>query len=56
MISDNEFVIKGFVASPDGSQIIHAEAKGEKADFYKLAKVLSQMLIDKGAKDILSSL
>lgn len=55
-ISDNEFVIKGFVASPDGSQIIHAEAKGEKADFYKLAKVLSQMLIDKGAKDILSSL
>ena len=55
-ISDNELIINGFVASPDGSKIIHAEAKGEKSDFYKLGKALSQILIDKGAKDILSSL
>ena len=53
-ISGNELVIKGFVAAPDGSQIIHAEAKGEKSDFYKLGKSLSQLLIDKGAMDILS--
>ena len=53
-ISGNELVIKGFVATPDGSQIIHAEAKGEKSDFYKLGKSLSQLLIDKGAMDILS--
>jgi len=55
-ISDNKFIIKGFVASPDGSQIIHAEVKGEKSDFYSLGQALSQILIDKGAKDILSSL
>ena len=55
-ISDNKFVIKGFVAMPDGSKIIHAEVKGQKSDFYKLGKALSQILIDKGAKDILSSL
>ena len=55
-ISGNEFSIKGFVASPDGTQIIHAEAKGIKSDFYKLGIELSQILIDKGAKDILSDL
>jgi hydroxymethylbilane synthase len=55
-ISKNDFTIKAFVASPDGSQIIHAEVKGLKSDFYKLGKELSQILIDKGAKDILSGL
>ena len=55
-ISNDDFIIKGFVASPDGSQIIHAETKGNKSDFYKLGEALSQILIDKGAKDILSSL
>ena len=40
------------MASPDGTQIIHAEAKGIKSDFYKLGIELSQILIDKGAKDI----
>ena len=54
-ISNNDFIIKGFVASPDGTQIIYAEKKGNKSDFYKLGKGLSQILIDKGAKDILSS-
>ena len=55
-ISNDDFIIKGFVASPDGTQIIYAEKKGNKSDFYKLGKGLSQILIDKGAKDILSSL
>ena len=55
-IYKNDFTIKAFVASPDGSQIIHAEVKGLKSDFYKLGKELSQILIDKGAKDILSGL
>ena len=54
-ISNDDFIIKGFVASPDGTQIIYAEKKGNKSDFYKLGKGLSQILIDKGAKDILSS-
>jgi len=55
-ISNNDFIIKGFVASPDGTQIIYAETKGDKSDFYKLGEDLSQILIDKGAMDILSSL
>ena len=55
-ISNNDFIIKGFVASPDGAQIIYAETKGNKSDFYKLGETLSQILIDKGARDILSSL
>jgi hydroxymethylbilane synthase len=55
-ISNNDLSIKGFVAKPDGSKIIHAEIKGEKTDFYKLGKSLSQLLIDKGAMDILSGL
>ena len=55
-ISNNDFIIKGFVASPDGAQIIYAEKKGNKSDFYKLGEALSQILIDKGARDILSSL
>ena len=55
-ISSNEFIIKGFVASPDGSRIVHGEISGNKLDFYKLGEALSQILIDKGAKDILSSL
>ena len=55
-ISNNDFFIKGFVASPDGTQIVYAETKGNKSDFYKLGEALSQILIDKGAKDILSSL
>ncbi len=55
-ISNNDFIIKGFVASPDGTQIVYAEKKGNKSDFYKLGEALSQILIDKGAKDILSSL
>jgi hydroxymethylbilane synthase len=55
-IFNNDFIIKGFVASPDGAQIIYAETKGDKSDFYKLGEALSQILIDKGARDILSSL
>ena len=55
-ISNNDFIIKGFVASTDGTQIVYAETKGNKSDFYKLGETLSQILIDKGAKDILSSL
>ena len=55
-ISKNNFIIKGFVAKPDGSKIIHAEKSGNKSDFYKLGEDLGKILIDKGAKDILSNI
>jgi len=54
IIKDN-FLIKGFVAKPDGSEIIHAEKSGSKSDFYKLGEALSETLIAKGAKEILAN-
>ena len=36
--------------------LLEAEMKGVKADFYKLGESLSQLLIDQGAKTLLSSL
>ena len=55
-ISENNLIIQGFVALPDGSKIIRAESMGEKSEFYKIGKTLSQLLIDKGAKEILSKI
>ncbi len=39
-----------------GQKIIRAESMGEKSEFYKIGKTLSQLLIDKGAKEILSKI
>ena len=55
-ISKNNLIIQGFVALPDGSKIIRAESMGEKSEFYKIGETLSQLLIDKGAKEILSKI
>lgn len=55
-IAGNDMVINGFVASPNGEKIIHAEIKGNKIDFYKLGESLSKLLIDQGAKELLSEL
>ena len=54
-INNDTFSIKGFVAKPDGSEIIYAEKNGSKSDFYKLGEALSETLIAKGAKEILSN-
>ena len=55
-ISKNNLIIHGFVALPDGSKIIRAKSMGEKSEFYKIGETLSQLLIDKGAKEILSKI
>ncbi len=54
-INNDTFTIKGFVAKPDGSEIIRAEKHGSKSDFYILGEALSKTLIAKGAKKILSN-
>lgn len=55
-INEDNFSIKGFVSKPDGSEIIYAEKNGLKSEFYKLGEALGEALIEKGAKDILSTL
>lgn len=55
-IEKENLIINGFVATPDGNHFIHAETKGDKAQFYSLGESLSQLLIDQGAKELLSEL
>ena len=55
-IEKESLIINGFVATPDGNHFIHAETKGVKAQFYSLGESLSQLLIDQGAKELLSEL
>ena len=55
-INEDDLIIKGFVASPDGNQFIHAETRGNKGQFYTLGESLSQLLIDRGAKELLAEL
>ena len=55
-IEKESLIINGFVATPDGNHLIHAETKGDKAQFYSLGESLSQLLIDQGAKELLSEL
>ena len=55
-IEKESLIINGFVATPDGNHFIHAETKGDKAQFYSIGESLSQLLIDQGAKELLSEL
>ena len=55
-IEKESLIINGFVATPNGNHFIHAETKGDKAQFYSLGESLSQLLIDQGAKELLSEL
>ena len=55
-IEKESLIINGFVATPDGNHFIHAETKGDKAQFYSLGESLSQLLIDQGARELLSEL
>ena len=55
-IEKESLIINGFVATPNGNHFIHAETKGDKAQFYSLGESLSQLLIYQGAKELLSEL
>ena len=55
-IEKESLIINGFVATPNGNHFIHAETNGDEAQFYSLGESLSQLLIDQGAKELLSEL
>lgn len=52
-IKNNKIYMYGFVATPDGSQIIFSETDGPSAKPEDVGKKLSQLLIAQGARKIL---
>ena len=52
-ITNNKIYMHGFVATPDGSQIIFSETNGPSDNPENVGKKLSQLLIAQGAKKIL---
>ena len=52
-IRENKIYMHGFVATPDGSQIIFSETNGPSDSPEDVGKKLSQLLIAQGAKKIL---
>jgi hydroxymethylbilane synthase len=52
-IKDNKIYMRGFVGTPDGSQIIFSEANGPSDKPEYVGEKLSQLLIAQGAKKIL---
>jgi len=52
-IKGNKIYMRGFVATPDGSQIIFSETSGPSDNPENVGKELSQLLIAQGAKKIL---
>lgn len=53
---NNEIYIRGFVASPDGSEMLRESIKGDAKDPETLGQQLAQRLRDRGADQILSAL
>ncbi len=54
--SGNTLVMRGFVATIDGSEILRADVSGEAADAEALGRLLADRLIAQGAERILSAL
>ena len=52
-IKDNKIYMRGFVATPDGSQIIFSETNGPLDNPENVGQKLSQLLIAQGARKIL---
>jgi hydroxymethylbilane synthase len=48
--------LRGFVATPDGKQIVSAELRGAPADDESIGRILAQMLRDQGADAILEKI
>lgn len=54
-IEDGKLFLLGLVASPDGSEVIRAEAEGPAADAGALGRALGAALLERGAKRILEA-
>jgi hydroxymethylbilane synthase len=54
-IEGGRLCLLGVVASPDGSEVIRAEAEGPAADAEALGRALGAALLERGAKQILEA-
>lgn len=55
-IDGNELWLRGLVASPDGKQVVSADARGHCNEAIDLGVKVAEMLLFRGAADILQSL
>ncbi len=55
-INKSELVLSGFVATPDGRQMLRASMRGKRKDAEKLGTALAENLLKLGAEAILASL
>ena len=56
VLENGELWLRGFVATPDGQQIVSAELRGAPDDDESIGRILAQMLRDQGADAILEKL
>lgn len=55
-LKGQEITLRGLVGSADGSQILHAQLSGPKAEAENIGKQVAQRLIDQGAQALLDAL
>jgi len=53
---DDQITLRGFVATPDGSRLIHAATCGNRSQAQQLGTELAQQLLSMGAETILAQL
>ena len=56
VLENGELWLRGFVATPDGKQMVSAELRGAPQDDESIGRILAQMLRDQGADAILEQL
>jgi hydroxymethylbilane synthase len=56
VLENGELWLRGFVATPDGQQMVSAELRGAPEDDEAIGRILAQMLRDQGADAILEKL
>lgn len=54
LYADGKIYAKGIVGLPNGKEIISSEIRGDKSNYQTLGGELANMLIDKGAKELLA--
>jgi hydroxymethylbilane synthase len=56
LLEEQQIWLRGLVGAVDGSEIISAEIRGNQSDAEALGRQLGQMLLEKGAREILNAL
>ena len=56
IFENGQLWLRGFVATPDGRQMVSGELRGAPGDDEVIGRVLAQQLLDQGAQAILASL